>query len=145
MVPGYGVKLAFFEAVVPSSAGFWIHFSVTGGAVADATARRVFQNLGGTEHLPSACPQRRLRPLDPSSTPSVVTNSSFSAICHDMKPYSSLLSLLPFVVGSMAKGRGGGGGSISIDDNWDVPGAIKAGMAFEIICESEISSVGGSC
>ncbi|CCA76128.1 hypothetical protein PIIN_10128 [Serendipita indica DSM 11827] len=43
--------------------------------------------------------------------------------------------MFSFVAGSMAKGRGGGGGgaSGSIDDGWDVPGIVKAAMAFRII------------
>ncbi|CCA69423.1 hypothetical protein PIIN_03323 [Serendipita indica DSM 11827] len=50
-----------------------------------------------------------------------------------MKLWLSFVSLLSLVVGSMAKGRGGRGGGGSIDDNWDVPGAVKATMAFQII------------
>lgn len=45
----------------------------------------------------------------------------------------SKIVLIPFFAGSvMARGRGGGG-SVSIDDNWDAPGVQKALMAFAII------------
>lgn len=50
-----------------------------------------------------------------------------------MKPWQSCVSFLPFVVGSLAKGQGGRRGSSFIDDNWHVPGTIKATMAFQII------------
>lgn len=40
---------------------------------------------------------------------------------------------MSFAASVMAKGRGGGSYSISIDDNWDAPGVMKAAMAFEII------------
>lgn len=45
----------------------------------------------------------------------------------------SKIVLIPFFASSvMARGRGGGG-SVSIDDNWDAPGVQKALMAFAII------------
>ncbi|KIM34029.1 hypothetical protein M408DRAFT_18990 [Serendipita vermifera MAFF 305830] len=46
---------------------------------------------------------------------------------------SKIFSIVFFAGSAMARGRGGGGSSITIDDSWDAPGVQKACMAFGII------------
>lgn len=73
-----------------------------------------------------------LRPVHNSYPPWRPTRHSTPSTM--INPRLTFFSILPFVVGSMAKGRGGGGsGGGSIDDNWGAPGVVKADMAFRII------------